>query len=134
MKPNDVNIQNKDEILPFKISESKKPMPIFFACAFGFLYLFLVFYVLIFSSSVRNSLINHYGLEFLFFLIINHLLVFISLLGIWKLKRWGIILFTFVFILSVIYIREIKLPMAWWEYAFNILFISLCLCYIRKMT
>lgn len=121
------DLENEDEM--FIHDEDKRPLLITIACSFGFLYVFLVFYVLLISGTVRTTIIQIYGVEFFIFLIIDHLVILTALIGIWKMKYWGAITYASLFILSSTYVYAVKVHTAWWEYIPSLILISLCFHY-----
>ena len=90
--------------MPEPISESRKrPTIITVFCVIGFISGFISLGLTLLSSRDFNGFsVETYGAWYMPFVVVNMILYLVSVVGYWKMRKWGVYLYTALFAIGTI--------------------------------
>jgi len=111
---------------------TNRPVLLTFICILGWVYIAIGLFTFLMMPATKTELIKTYGETYPYVTIITDVIVFIGLIGIFKMRIWGIFLVGFMFIIDVTY-TYIHATASVWEYLPFIIIILSSLLYLRRM-
>ena len=88
----------------------KRPLIITIICIIGFITALLVILRLLFIPEVATKLREIYGKQFVPAAISLVVIGLIALIGFWKMRKWGVYLYTLMAILGIVHAVFLQLP------------------------
>ena len=91
-------------------SSQKRPLIITIICIIGFISAPLFILRLLFIPEVATKLTEIYGKQFVPATILLAVIGLIALIGFWKMRKWGVYLYTLMAILGITHAVILQLP------------------------
>ena len=122
-----------DRGTPTIIPESKRPFLISFLCFMMITIIVVSLFIVFFEPKLKELIFIIYSKTTIFLLIAFDITTIIALIGIWRMKSWGIFLYIVVFLLSSYY-AELIGAINYWQYILGTILLLACLLYRKKFT
>jgi len=117
---------------PPYIPEEKRPFWVTFVCVFGITVILISLYLIFIDPSTNVHAFATHGILRPTILAIINLISLIAFIGIWRMKRWGLITLIATFAISIIYNFIMGIGY-YWGYIPGVIIIIICLLYVKKM-
>jgi hypothetical protein len=117
---------------PPYIPEEKRPLLITLVCIFGIAIILISLYLVFVDPATDIHAFITHGFWRPINLAIINLAALIAFIGLWRMKRWGLILLIATYIISMLYNFFMGITF-YWGYIPGALMIIICLMYIKKM-
>ncbi|MGD9109128.1 MAG: hypothetical protein PVI75_08235 [Gammaproteobacteria bacterium] len=117
---------------PIYTPEEKRPLLITLSCVFGVAIILVTLYLIFIDPSTNVHAFITHGFWRPIILAITNLAALAAFIGIWQMKRWGLILMIAMYIISIIYNFMMNIG-NYWGYIPGAIIIIICLFYFKKM-
>lgn len=117
---------------PVYTPEEKRPLLITLACVFGIAIILISLYLIFIDPSTDVHAFITHGFWRPIILAATNLAALAAFIGIWQMKRWGLILMIAIYIIGIIYNFVMNIS-NYWGYIPVAIIIIICLLYMKKM-
>jgi len=118
---------------PYYIPEEKRPFWVTLACVFGITVILISLYLIFIDPSTNVHAFITHGFWRPTILAVINLISLIAFIGIWRMKRWGLITLIATFAISIIYNFIMGIGY-YWGYIPGAIIIIICLLYVKRMS
>ncbi len=117
---------------PAYIPEEKRPLLITLVCIFGIAIILISIYLIFVDPATDIHVFITHGFWRPTILAIINIASLVAFIGLWRMKRWGLILLIATYVISMLYNFIMGIAF-YWGYIPGAIMIIICILYIKKM-